>query len=57
MHFPAPAVATRAAIDRATRARENLFLDAGALSERLFGDHMPANMLLIGAAFQPAACR
>ncbi len=32
--------------------RENLFLDAGGLCERLFGDHMPANMLLIGAAFQ-----
>ncbi len=50
-HFP-PAVVARAAINRATRARENLFLDAGALSERLFGDHMPANMLMIGAAFQ-----
>ena len=49
--FPAPVLA-RAAINRVTRMRENLFLDAGGLSERLFGDHMPANMLMIGAAFQ-----
>ncbi len=50
-HFPAPVLA-RAAINRATRGRENVFLDTGALSERLFGDHMPANMLTVGAAFQ-----
>lgn len=31
---------------------DNLYLDALALSEALFGDHMPANMLLLGAAFQ-----
>ena len=51
VHFPAPVLA-RAAVNRATRARDNVFLDAGALSERLFGDHMPANMLTVGAAFQ-----
>ena len=51
VHFPEPVLA-RAAINRSTRMRQNLFLDAGALSERLFGDHMPANMLTIGAAFQ-----
>jgi indolepyruvate ferredoxin oxidoreductase len=51
VHFPAPVLA-RAAINRVTRARDNLFLDAGGLSERLFGDHMPANMLMVGAAFQ-----
>ncbi len=51
VHFPAPVVA-RAAVNRATRMRENLFIDAGGLSERLFGDHMPANMVLVGAAFQ-----
>ncbi len=50
---PAPSpLLTRAAIARATRRGDSLFLDAGALSERLFGDHMPANMLLVGAAFQ-----
>jgi indolepyruvate ferredoxin oxidoreductase len=30
-------------------------LDANQLSETLFGDHMPANMLLIGAAYQHGA--
>ncbi len=51
VHFPEPVIA-RGAINRSTRMRENLFLDAGGLSERLFGDHMPANMLTVGAAFQ-----
>jgi indolepyruvate ferredoxin oxidoreductase len=40
------------AIDRVTRSEENVFVDAQALSEALFGDHMPTNLLLIGAAFQ-----
>ncbi|NRQ35789.1 indolepyruvate ferredoxin oxidoreductase family protein [Nonomuraea sp. NN258] len=39
-------------VESATRADGNLYLDAQGLSERLFGDHMPANMLLIGAAYQ-----
>jgi len=37
-------------IESATR--EALLLDAEGLAERLFADHMPANMLLVGAAFQ-----
>jgi indolepyruvate ferredoxin oxidoreductase len=43
------------ALDRiaaATRADAALHVDAQGLSEALFGDHMPANMLLVGAAFQ-----
>ncbi|WP_219414530.1 indolepyruvate ferredoxin oxidoreductase family protein [Pseudonocardia nigra] len=32
--------------------RDPLHLDAQALAEALFGDHMPANMLLVGAAYQ-----
>ncbi|MHA6618084.1 indolepyruvate ferredoxin oxidoreductase family protein [Pseudonocardia sp. DLS-67] len=43
------------ALDRiagATRADAALHVDAQGLSEALLGDHMPANMLLIGAAFQ-----
>jgi indolepyruvate ferredoxin oxidoreductase len=39
-------------IDRVTRSSENVHVDASGLSERLFGDHMPANMLLVGAAYQ-----
>ncbi len=49
--FPS-VVRTRARIDAATRARDNLYLDAGWLAERLFHDHLPANMLVVGAAFQ-----
>src|SRR3954452_18482608 len=41
-----------AAIDRATRAEENVHLDAQQLSEALFGDHMPPTLLLLGAAYQ-----
>src|SRR5205814_10681548 len=40
------------AIGRATRAAENVHLDAQALAEGLFGDHMPTNLLLLGAAYQ-----
>ncbi|QYN31989.1 indolepyruvate ferredoxin oxidoreductase family protein [Pseudonocardia sp. DSM 110487] len=43
------------ALDRiaaATRPDAALHVDAQGLSDALFGDHMPANMLLIGAAFQ-----
>ncbi|HWH45079.1 MAG TPA: indolepyruvate ferredoxin oxidoreductase family protein [Thermoleophilaceae bacterium] len=42
-------------IDAATRRELNFHLDAQALSERLFGDHMPANLLALGAAFQRGA--
>ncbi len=39
-------------INRHTRRSDNVFVDAQALSESLFGDHMPANSLLLGAAWQ-----
>ncbi len=39
-------------IDAATRREHNLYLDAQRLSERLFGDHMMANTVALGAAFQ-----
>ncbi len=39
-------------IDSVTRSRDNLYLDAQALSEQLFGDHMMANTLALGAAYQ-----
>jgi indolepyruvate ferredoxin oxidoreductase len=41
-----------AAIERGTRAQDNVYLDAQALAEALFGDHMPTNLLLLGAAYQ-----
>jgi indolepyruvate ferredoxin oxidoreductase len=40
------------AIRRATRGDELAAIDAQGLSEALFGDHMPSNTLLIGAAYQ-----
>jgi indolepyruvate ferredoxin oxidoreductase len=39
-------------VQQATRGGEALVLDSESICERLFGDHMPANMLLVGAAFQ-----
>ncbi|MFE0104555.1 indolepyruvate ferredoxin oxidoreductase family protein [Streptomyces sp. NPDC059009] len=41
-----------AKIASATRDTTLLPLDAQGLAEQLFGDHMPANMLLLGAAYQ-----
>jgi indolepyruvate ferredoxin oxidoreductase len=43
------------AIEKATRGADNVYVDAEALSIALFGDHMPTNTLLIGAAYQ-AGC-
>jgi indolepyruvate ferredoxin oxidoreductase len=40
------------AIRKATRGEELAAIDAQGLSEALFGDHMPTNTLLIGAAYQ-----
>ncbi len=40
------------AIENATRSERNVYLDAQALSERLFGDNMPANTIALGAAWQ-----
>jgi indolepyruvate ferredoxin oxidoreductase len=40
------------AIAKATRGDELAAIDAQGLSEALFGDHMPTNTLLIGAAYQ-----
>ncbi|MGH2951721.1 MAG: indolepyruvate ferredoxin oxidoreductase family protein [Solirubrobacterales bacterium] len=39
-------------IEAATRAGENFYLDAEALAMQLFDDHMPANVLALGAAYQ-----
>ena len=39
-------------IERHTRKDRNVLLDAQALSQALFHDHMPANAIVLGAAFQ-----
>ncbi|MBI1737511.1 MAG: indolepyruvate ferredoxin oxidoreductase family protein, partial [Candidatus Rokubacteria bacterium] len=43
------------AINRVTRKDENVFVDGIGLGESLFGDHMAANMILLGAAYQAGA--
>jgi indolepyruvate ferredoxin oxidoreductase len=42
-------------INRFTRKDENVFLDALGLAEALFDDHMAANMIVLGAAYQAGA--
>jgi indolepyruvate ferredoxin oxidoreductase len=39
-------------IDAATRATANVYLDATAIAEQLFGDHVLANSIVVGAAWQ-----
>ncbi|HYH59905.1 MAG TPA: indolepyruvate ferredoxin oxidoreductase family protein [Thermoleophilaceae bacterium] len=38
-----------------TRRELNVYLDAQLLAEKILGDHMPANMLALGAAWQRGA--
>ncbi len=42
-------------INRVSRKDENVYLDALALAERLFDDHMAANLIVLGAAYQAGA--
>ncbi len=54
VHFPE----VRDALDvigTVTRAGDNAYLDAQALAERLFGTHLPANLIALGTAFQVGA--
>jgi indolepyruvate ferredoxin oxidoreductase len=44
-----------ASVNRYTRKGENVFLDAVEVAETLFDDHMAANLLLLGAAYQAGA--
>jgi indolepyruvate ferredoxin oxidoreductase len=44
-----------ASINRVTRKDENVYLDALGLAETLFDDHMAANLLMLGAAYQAGA--
>jgi indolepyruvate ferredoxin oxidoreductase len=46
------AAGLRARIARATRADAMVCIDAQTMAERLTGDHLAANVVLIGAAFQ-----
>jgi indolepyruvate ferredoxin oxidoreductase len=42
-------------IDRVTRKDPNVYLDAQAMAEALFDDHMASNPILLGAAYQAGA--
>ena len=54
VEFPEPnALCT--AIDRVTRKDENVYVDALGLAETLFEDHMAANLIVLGAAYQAGA--
>jgi indolepyruvate ferredoxin oxidoreductase len=44
--------ALRRRIARYTRADSSVYFDAGRLSEHLFADHLPAGLILLGAAWQ-----
>jgi indolepyruvate ferredoxin oxidoreductase len=46
------AAGLRARIARSTRATDLVCVDAQALAEQLTGDHLAANLVLVGAAFQ-----
>ena len=53
-HYPDRA-GLRATLEGVTRAGDNRFLDAQQLAERLLGDHMASNLLLVGVAVQTGA--
>jgi indolepyruvate ferredoxin oxidoreductase len=54
VRFP-PLDALAASIAARPRAKANVFIDAQALAMRAFGDHMAANMIILGAACQAGA--
>jgi indolepyruvate ferredoxin oxidoreductase len=54
VHFPELSTLL-VGIDRVTRKDPNVYLDATALAEALFDDHMATNPILMGAAYQAGA--
>jgi indolepyruvate ferredoxin oxidoreductase len=46
---------TLMSIDRVTRKDANVYLDAQAMAEALFHDHMATNFIMVGAAYQAGA--
>jgi indolepyruvate ferredoxin oxidoreductase len=52
--FPDPG-GLLSAVNRVSRKDENVFVDALGLGEALFGDHMAANLILLGASYQAGA--
>jgi indolepyruvate ferredoxin oxidoreductase len=54
VHFPAVSGLLQT-IEACTRTDGNVYLDAEALAERLFGDYMASNLIVVGAAYQAGA--
>jgi indolepyruvate ferredoxin oxidoreductase len=54
VHFPELA-SLLMSIDRVTRKDPNVYLDAQAIAEALFNDHMAVNPIMLGAAYQAGA--
>jgi indolepyruvate ferredoxin oxidoreductase len=54
VQFPELAALTTS-LSRVTRKDENVYLDALGLAETLFDDHMAANLIVLGAAYQAGA--
>jgi indolepyruvate ferredoxin oxidoreductase len=46
---------TLMSIDRVTRKDANVYVDAQAMAEALFNDHMATNFIMVGAAYQAGA--
>ncbi len=54
VHFPELS-SMLMSIERVTRKDPNVYLDAQAIAEGLFGDHMAVNPIVLGAAYQAGA--
>ncbi|HYB71464.1 MAG TPA: DUF6537 domain-containing protein, partial [Candidatus Bathyarchaeia archaeon] len=54
VHFPELS-SMLMSIDRVTRKDPNVYLDAQAMAEALFDDHMATNPIMLGAAYQAGA--
>jgi indolepyruvate ferredoxin oxidoreductase len=54
VHFPAMTGLLQT-VERCTRHQDNVYLDAEALAEQLFGDYMASNLIVVGAAYQAGA--
>jgi indolepyruvate ferredoxin oxidoreductase len=54
VHFPELS-SMLMSIDRVTRKDPNVYLDAQAIAEALFADHMAVNPIMLGAAYQAGA--
>lgn len=52
--FPADQT-LRATINRHTRVADNVYIDTVALADHWFGDHLAANLILLGVAYQVGA--